>query len=271
MADKSDFFKVAPVHLLKVSSKHDNHQNPNEQQKKKKKESKYHAVESIKGVEELNTSELVEFGRIILSKRNVELKLFLRMKNHKELMKSDSFIQSTIQTEIVLLQAKLAEFDKDLQELDLKLYDSGNLSHDVDLDYALSLLEQLFNLYHLFFDCVKEEVRLLNIEDIDFLDTIIKQKEDILNDIVVCQKKINFDFLKKISPENEKKIKANQILSDIHNVINEIIKQEDENSVELHSLMEKMKLDIARQDRGAKAISQYAQTSLKSHFIDTKK
>jgi hypothetical protein len=52
--------------------------------------------------------------------------------------------------------------------------------------------------------------------------------------------------------------------------VNEIIRQEDENRVELQAVKEKMKLEIKRQDRGAKTISQFSQNVPKSHFIDKK-
>jgi len=109
------------------------------------------------------------------------------------------------------------------------------------------------------------------VDDIDFLEEIIKQKEEVLEKITSARNAVVFDYFKKLHPEDKNKIKANEILSDIHIVIDEIIRQEDENSVELQNISEKMKLDIARQDRGAKAVSQYAQSTTKSHFIDTKK
>ena len=138
-------------------------------------------------------------------------------------------------------------------------------------DTTIHNMNKLFELYKIFLLCVQDEKKILNIDDIDFLDDIIRQKDLILNQIDETRKLIDFNIFKDIDNNSEKKIKANVILSDIHRVMNEIITLEDENRVELQSLKEKMKLDIIRQDKGAKVVSQFEQTIVKSHFIDTKK
>jgi hypothetical protein len=273
MADRNDYLKVESANMLKVSPKQDSHQNPfEENEKKKKKHTEQEQLEVIKNqhqIKEYDPTELIELGRLILNKRNFELKLFLRLKGKEKLITSKDFVHKTLETDIILLQQKIAEYDINISELDLKV--KVDNSKQQDIEEELSKLGKLKTYYQLFFDFVKEEKNILNIDNIDFLDEIIQQKDIVLKQIIEIQKTINFEIFKEILPENEKKIKANQILSDIHYMMNEIIRQEDENSVELHSLMEKMKLDIARQDKGAKAISQYGQSSLKSHFIDTKK
>jgi hypothetical protein len=215
-------------------------------------------------------TELVEFGSIILHKRNTEMKLFIKIKN-KPTAGSDDSIHEDLTPEIILLQTRIAEYDRDLGEIDLKPTTTENENITRDIALTIEKLEQLRQLYQTFLVSVHDEKKVLNIDDIDFLDDIIRQKDDILNQIDDTRKDIDFDSFKKISRNDENISKANEILSDIHSIIDEIIRVEDENRVELQSLSEKMKLDIKIQDRGAKAISQYSQSNVKSHFIDTKK
>lgn len=274
MADKNDYFRVIPANMLKVTPKQESHQNQQDQKNKKKEEKPEDNssifVNSKYGIQELDSKELIELGRLIIDKRNSELKLFIRMRNKDQMLQTEAYNQKTIEADIILLQRKIAELNMNVSELDFRLFEEKT-TNDSSLENSLDFLNRLKQLYELFYDFVKEEQRILNIEDIDFLEDILKQKETVLNQIVDIQKNINFEVFKEISPENEKKAKANEILSDIHNVMNEIIRQEDENSVELQNVREKMKLNISRQDKGAKVISQYAQSSMKSHFIDTKK
>ena len=273
MAERNDYLKVAPADMLKITPKQDSHQHPSDENNKKNKTQHEQEANEAKSeshiLKEYQPTELIELGRLIMKKRNTELKLFLRLKSKDKLDHAKEFSHKTLESDIVLLQQKIAEYSLNVLELDIK-NNTGNVDI-TDIDEEINNLEQLKITYQLFFDFVKEEQKILNIDDIDFLEDIIRQKDNVLQQIIDIQKRLNLGIFKNIFPENEKKIKANRILSDIHNVMNEIIRQEDENSVELQNLREKMKFDIARQDKGARAISQYGQSSLKSHFIDTKK
>ena len=287
--DKNDFIRISPTNSMTVTSRQDSAKQEYDQ-KKKKQEKKEKEIFNKVDVDNLEIIELLEFGRLILNKRNTELKLFMKLRQESgvESLKSDEDEIASPSThhadsrseqetahrndkDTLLLQVKIAEYDKELQEIALKSKAAVNGEVEFDVEREIMNLQKLCELYCIFFECVKEENRVLNIDDIDFLDDIIKQKEDVLTQITDVRNDINFDSFKNISPEDENKIKANEILSDIHNVIDKIIRQEDENSVELQNIREKMKLDIAKQDKGAKVISQYSQSTTKSHFIDTKK
>jgi len=115
-----------------------------------------------------------------------------------------------------------------------------------------------------------ERLSILN-EDDDELALIISQKNELLTQIEFIQKNINLKFFTKFPSDYPNKIKADAILSDIHNVMNKIVKIEDENSVNLQSVMNSIKVRLTEQDKNSKAISKYAVGNIKSHFIDTTK
>jgi len=271
MPDRDDFIRIPGADALRVSSKSDNHQTPFEQKRKSKRDSQQSEYdgEIQPDITELDTTELAEYGSIVLNKRNTELKLFVHIKNDSQT--TDEALKNELQANSLILQSRIAEYDKELQEYDLKNKANTPQSTDTDLDTTIDNVAKLYSLYQIYLECVKNERNILNIDDIDFLDDIIRQKDDILNQIDDCRKEINFSLFTSISPKNQKKIQVEQLLSDIHSIIGDIFRQEDENRVELQAVKEKMRLEIARQDRGAKAISQFAQPSVRSRFIDTKK
>ena len=269
MAEKSDFIPISTIQGLKVTSREDSTQNHFEQQHGKKKHNQADK-EFQRDIEQLGPDELMEYGSIILNKLNTELKLFTKMKERHS-AETNEVLRLELEANLLLLEKKIDMYNKELQKLELK---KNEILPDVkhpDLDLIIKNMTTLYETYKTFLTCVREEHKIINMDDIDFLDNIIKEKDEILDSIDNARRLINFDVFKNIPPKNKKKIKADQILSDIHNIVSEIIKQEDENRVELQALMEKMKLEIKRQDRGAKAISQFAPTVTKSHFIDTKK
>ena len=270
MNDKSDFIPISTVEGLKVTSREDSSQNQYNQQNRKKHNRQNDEREIHRDIELLSPDELMEYGSIILNKRNTELKLFNNLKA-KHSAETDVDLKHEIEANLFLLEKKIAMYDSVLQRLELKRNELPIEEHNPDLDIILSYISNLLEHYKTFLAAVKDENKILNAEDIDFLENVIKQKDEILDRIDNTRKHINFDVFNKLSPKNKKKIKADKILSDIHNIVSEIISQEDENRVELLALSEQMKLEIKRQDRGVKAISQFTPAVTKSHFIDTKK
>jgi len=271
MPDKQDFLSIPAADALRVTSRNDSHQSQYEQQKRKKNQQQtpQDSEETNTTIENLETTDLTEYGSIVLNKRNTELKLFVQVKNDNQT--TDENLKRELEANALLLHSKIAEYDKELQEYDLKTKPNPDDIQNTSIDDTLLNIAKLYNMYQVFFECVRNEHSILNIDDIDFLDDIIRQKDDILNQIDHTRKEVNFSLFNTIPENNEKRIQADLLLSDIHNIVSEIFKQEDENRVELQAVREKMKLEIARQDRGAKAISQFASPAVKSHFIDTKK
>jgi len=269
MSGKSDFIPISTVEGLKVASREDSTQNHFDQQHHRKKQN-HDDKEFQRDIEQLDPDEIMEYGSLILNKLNTELKLFNKIKE-KHSVETNEELKLELEANLLLLEKKIDMYNKELKLLELKKNEPIPETKHPDLDLILKNMTTLLNEYKTFLTCVREEKKIINMDNIDFLDSIIKEKDEILDNIDNTRRLINFDVFKKIPPKNKKKIKADQILSDIHNIVSEIIRQEDENRVELHAIMEKMKLEIKRQDRGAKAISQFAPTITKSHFIDTKK
>ena len=254
--EKDDFLKIPSSDMLRISSRQDSSQSQYEQQKKKK--DKKPDIDEENSIEDLDLNELIEFGRLVFKKGNTDLKLFTRLKK-ENLMNTLLDID-----DISFEETSLAKEDE------VSVDSESETILDIDPEQTLSNMIKLYEYYQNFFVCVQDESKILNDEEIDDFENIINQKDEVLNQIDKLLKKIDFKIFEKFHPKNEKKIKANQILSDIHYVINEIMKQEDENRVELQSLKERMKLNMAKQERGAKAVSQYGQLNQKSHFIDKK-
>jgi len=274
MPDRDTLSRIPGTAALPVTSKNDSPQNQYQQQKKKRQNQEKPDETSTDiqpQIEDLDTNDLTDYSSIILNKRNTELKLFVHVKNDSQ--STDENLKNELQANSLLLQSKIAEYDRELAEYDLTsrrdtIY--GVRPQDNILDETVDNITKLYSLYQIYFECVKNEKSILNIDDIDFLDDIIRQKDDILNQIDTVRKEINFALFTPLPEKDENKIKVNLLLSDIHNIIGDIFRQEDENRVELQAVKEKMKLEIARQDRGAKAISQFATPNVKSHFIDKK-
>ncbi|MCL1826752.1 MAG: hypothetical protein FWG20_01810 [Candidatus Cloacimonetes bacterium] len=260
MAEKNDYIPVSASNTLRVAARNDSNQNQHDTPKKKQEEKHTNIEVPEKATEELEPTELIEFGRLLLQKRNAELKLFSLQKNTEDISENTS-------TEIIGLQVKIASLEKDIQELHLT---NTTRSTSDNIDEQIKSLEKLHQLNIALLDCVKEERTILNIDDIDFLETIIRQKDDILNQCDMVRNEINFRLFDDLLDTDPKKIKYRQMVTDLRSLINEIIEYEDENAIELHNVREKMKLILTKQDIGAKTISQYTQSTNKSHFIDKK-
>ena len=261
MGEKNDYIPVS--NTISVASRNDSNQSQFDQNRKKKEEEKKPIEIKIKKTpEQLDTTELIEFGRIVLNKRNTELKLF----SHQKSAETNNPDEAQ-NTDIALLQVKIANYEKDIQELDLKNIPDPT---DTDLETQIDQLEKLFQLYVTLSECIKAERKILNIDDIDQLDDIILQKDDILNHCDKTRNMINFSLLNNLPEKSEIRIKSNAITADIKTLLNDIIQYENENSIELQNVREKMKLILSKQDKGVKTITQYIQTAPKSHFIDKK-
>ncbi|MCL2063846.1 MAG: hypothetical protein FWG98_05695 [Candidatus Cloacimonetes bacterium] len=269
MVDTEDFLKIPTGDMLRISSRQDSSQNQYEQQKQKREKNQKNN-DDLNSIEDLDIDELIDFGRLVFKNRNIEMKLFVRLKKEmllNQIAKQDNQESATDLEEINENSNDSQETNENQEAQNL---DTKSLPPSVDTELTLEKMANLLDLYTVFYKCVIEESKILNDDEIDQFDIILKQKDEILNQIDEVIKEINFKLFEKFPTKNAKRIKANEILSDIHKVINEIMTQEDKNSVELQSLKERMKLNMTKQEKGAKAISQYGQPNFKSHFIDKK-
>jgi len=265
MADRNDYIPVSASNTLRVASRNDKNNNQHDQKKNKQDDKKDIELKTKKGFEKLEPTELIEFGRILLHKRNTELKLFALHKNYD--VENHSDLENNTNQNIALLKLKIASYEKDIQEMNMiQIHPQVN----DDIQDQFNLLEKIYELYKALQECVKEERKILNIDEIDFLDVIIKQKDTILNKCDELRNQINFQLFTNLSEQNPIKLKYDSLMENIRNLVNVIIEFEDENSTELHNLKEKMKLILSKQDLGVRTVTQYTQTAPKSHFIDKK-
>jgi hypothetical protein len=269
MTDKSEYMKVASAQLFRVVSKKENNQTPFEfSDNKKKKTDDDNEKNNDTQKEEINhldSIQLIELGRLLLSKRNTELKLFVRIK--KNTPTENSFF-SNIDSDVMLIKSKLAEIDKNIA--DINFYHSNSIVEDEE-DNTINKLNKLDFYYGQFLEFAISEDSALNNDDIDALEIVLREKESVLTHIEQLQKNIDFNIFKKYPPDYPKKVKANDILVDIQSKMNQIVKIEDQNSVKLQNTMEDAKTKICEQENSSKKISQYASQSTKSYFIDTTK
>ncbi len=268
MAEKSDYMKVASAQLLRISSKKENTKDGSDlnenHSKKQNQKSNENSQKSGHNINELNTVQLIELGRLILDKRNAELRLYLSLKKKKNNSTTDE-----PETEISITINKIAEIAKNISDVDLL-----PVEHDIKNEEENEVLEKIISLKVLYHDFLKfaesERESIIN-EDDNELELILSLKNEVLTQIEYLQKTINVNYFSSFPPDYPKKVKADAILTDIHNVMNMIVKIEDENSVNLQSVMESIKTRLNEQEINSKAISKYAFGNLKSHFIDTTK
>jgi hypothetical protein len=250
MTDK-DFVKIS-TDSIRVLSSNDNNKNKFDEEKKNKKNQEKKELENNfeQNLDELNTSEFIEFSNNSLSRTNSDEHTFVEIKNS--------------QLDRVGNKNKI-----DLLPID-ELVENVEV-FNINEEQTIVNLNKLYELYKIYLLCLKDENKILNIDDIDFLDEIIRQKDIVLTKIENTSKDIDFKAINEYLKNNIKIIKVEDIINDIKSVVNEIITIEDENRVELQSLCEKMKFDISRQEKSAKVLFQFEQSTEKSHFIDTKK
>lgn len=274
MAEKSDFMKVASAQMLRVSPKQERQKQEYEQNRKKKRFPGQENDE-LEGnlfqdgsLSQLDEQQLIELGSLILNKRNTELKLFLRVNKRNEHKSGDEFYK-LLDTDILLIKSKLAEIDKNISDFDFMAHDQK--VNQQEEDEVLHDLDLLRKKYKSFLAAAHDEQKILLSKNPEDLEVILLEKEELLHQIETHQKTINYNIFKKYPPDYPKKAKANEILSDIHNVMNEIVRIEDENSVELQTSMNELKQEIQSRSKETKAISRYSSGNIRSHFIDTTK
>lgn len=268
MTDKTEYMKVASAQLFRIVSKKENNQTPFDSHDKKKKNSEdendNHKESQKEDLSHLDLPQMIELGRLLLSKRNIELKMFVRIK--KESPQENAFF-TNIDSDVLLIKSKLAEIDKNIA--DINFYQFSSI--DEEEDNTIDKLTDLSSLYGEFLKLAISEDNALNEDNIDDLENVLQEKETILTQIEQLQKKIDFNIFKKYPPDYSKKVKANEILVDIQSKMNQIVKIEDQNSVNLQNAMDDTKMKICDQEKSNKMISKYSSSGKKSYFIDTTK
>lgn len=261
MADKSDYMKIASAQSLRISPKKEGNQESTDfyaNSKRQDKEKNEQNHQEHKHLNELDMAQHIELGRLLLLKRNTEMRLFVDLKKEKPNEK-----------EIIIIKNKLVDIESNLFSVGRdKVKETPSNSETEEI---ISKIESIKQLYDKMLALAEQERQTIFEEDDEQLELVIKLKNKVLDDIDVQLKQVDINYFKDFPPENENKIKVDAILIDIHYVMNMIVKIEDENSVNLQSVMDGISLKLAAKDSNAQAISKYALSSNNSHFIDTTK
>ncbi|MCB5249528.1 MAG: hypothetical protein RBS16_00740 [Candidatus Cloacimonadales bacterium] len=261
MTNKSDYIKIAAAQSLRISPKKEGNQESGDyyanshKQKKENNEQVYYEQNTIK---ELDTNELIELGRLLLLKRNIELRIYIDYKKNDA--KSDA---------VILAKNKLIDVESSLFNFGTNKAKGQEI--EIEEDEILINVEELKLQYIKMQDLVEQERDSILNEDDDSLERVISLKNSILDEIDKLIRKIDFNYIKQIPSGSENKIKVDAIISDIHSVMDMIVKIEDENSVKLQSAIDNINAKLANQDSNAQAISKYSKSKVNSHFIDTTK
>lgn len=223
----------------------------NQHHKKEKKESFASELEEDLNKDTGEKSNL-NIGIKVLEKRNSELSAL------SDMIRNENYDEN-------LIQRKILKSDRDLYEISSNSPLSSN-EKDLEKD-DLENLQQLDRYYKRYEKLTNEQKETIIKEDFDRLNKLFSEKNTILAKIQALQNTINY---KKIALSEEKKIKANVILSDIHNRMNGVIQIEDENNSRLCSLKNEMKVALGKIHKGSQMIAKYGNKHISSHFIDKK-
>lgn len=195
-----------------------------------------------------NQANDLETTQTMLKLRNAEQKLLLT---------DDEQEQKNISFEINKLKQQLLNEEKIKKQEENKQMLINNLIN----------LKQLYLQY---FKVSQSAYEAVKAEDYDDLLKKLENKKKLLNNIKNIQSKINFEEIKNLPAGNEKKAKAEEILSDIHKRKARIIANEDAINASLIDQKKEMKKKLANVKNGSRLLSGYRQISKKPRFIDTK-
>ncbi|HPY96398.1 MAG TPA: hypothetical protein PL063_04235 [Candidatus Cloacimonadota bacterium] len=261
MADKSDYMKIASAQSLRISPKKEGNQESGDfyaNSKRQDKEKNEQNQQEQKQLNELDMAQHIELGRLLLLKRNTEMRLFVDLKKEKPNEK-----------EIIIIKNKLVDIESNLFSVGRDKV-KETLSNS-ETDEIIIKIESIKELYDKMLALTEQEKQIILEEDDEQLELVINKKNNVLDKIDALLKQVDINYFKDFPPENENKIKVDAILIDIHYVMNMIVKIEDENSVNLQSVMDGISMKLTAKDSNAAAISKYALSSNNSHFIDTTK
>jgi hypothetical protein len=226
--------------------------NRNKQNHKKEKKQSFVSELDTEVNQKPGEKENLNIGIKVLEKRNSELSAL-----------SDMIINKNYDEN--LIQRKILKSDRNLYEFNFQSNQSQNEEKTEKDDFEK--LQQLEKFYIKYEELTNAQKEAIIQENFELLNHLFTEKDTILEKIQTTQNTINY---KKISLSEEKKIKANTILSDIHNRMSGVIQLEDENNSRLCSLKNEMKVALGKIHKGSQMIAKYGNKHISSHFIDKK-
>ncbi|MCD4651353.1 MAG: hypothetical protein K8S56_06155 [Candidatus Cloacimonetes bacterium] len=227
-------------------------------------------AELSKQREELHAdiSYIMELGRLILEKRNLELSLYTG-ENTNEIPDNEE------KENLHRIIGQIAELEHKIQALDSDSRPTQPLSEDeiteTYLSYQIDRISKLLLVYREYHGKSRDESTAIEVENFPQLDKLMKTKRQMLMQIRKLQQKISLSSFDSLSEDHPKKIQANDLLADINNELNKIIDMENKNSVELESQRKEIRKKLGNRGKKVKALNKYSSKDRTAHFIDTKK
>ncbi len=265
---------VREIHSIRIAERTGSEQQQQHGQHAQEKRQKEHEeeqdrIDSLSHESAGNTDFIfytIELGRLLIEKQNIEQTLYADSITHE----TDA-PEETTHVGLERVQAQIAEIEQRIANLDSAVHPVMPIDDETQLDFSVGQLRNLEIAYGKYYERTERETEAIEVEDIIRLRKLMNQKKHILEHIRKIHGAINYDALRSLPSESQKKAKANAILSDINLKIRRIIDKENENSVELQNRKEEVRVKLGKRSAGMRAISKYASMKPDSHYIDTTK
>ena len=263
---------VREIHSIRIAERTGSQRQPHDQhaqdQQKKNREEQDHS--GMLAQEQAENTDFffytIELGRLLIEKQNIEQMLYAG-----SITGDVGQTDETTHVELERVQGRIAEIEQRISNLDTNLHPAIPIDDDTQLDFSVGQLRNLEIAYGKYYERTERESEAIEVEDLDRLRKLMNQKKHLLDLIRKIHGAINYDALRSLPSESQKKTKANAILTDINLKIRRIIDKENENSVELQNRKEEVRVELGKKSAGMRAISKYASIKPDSHYIDTTK
>ncbi len=209
----------------------------------------------------------IELGRLLIEKQNIEQTLYTDSIGEEP----DDHDSDRDHVDLEQVKIRIADLEQQIANLGTASHPVSPIEPDLQLDFSVGQLRNLEIAYGKYYERTERETEAIEVEDLDRLRKLMTQKKRLLEYIRKIHGAINYDILRNLPKESQKKTKANAILSDINLKIRRIIDKENENSVELQNRKEEVRVELGKKNAGMRAISKYATMKPDSHYIDTTK
>lgn len=271
---EKDVDSIASLNRIRVAGRKENGQQPDGKEhdaQQKEPPERPEILPATHSTEDVQWwSCQLEIGGLLVEKRNIELALYTQVEGHGDANEADRAEQ---ERELVRIHQRIAELERRLTELDARNHHAETpLPPTPDhIDDSIRNLEQMGRLYQGYHELTDQEGVAIDREDFPTLSSLMKTKQDLLERIRQVRESIDFPMLQALEDGSEKKAKASEVLSDINLKIRQILDKENLNSVELQNRKEEVRNELARHRPETRAISRYAVSDQRPHFVDTKK
>ncbi len=274
-SDENGVPGVREVHGIRIaertgSQQQQKEQHSGEQQQKSREEEHQEILHQEKAGNPDLIFYTIELGRLLIEKQNIEQSFYAE--SIITGTEPDSENESEVHgPDLDTVKNRIAEIEQQISNLDYTRHPVETVKDEDIIEFSIGHLRNLEIAYGKYYERTERESEAIHIEDLDRLNNLMAQKKKLLSHISKIHAAIDYDTLRSLPSESQKKIKAIAILSDINLKIRRIIDKENENSVELQNRKEEARVELGKRNAGMRAISKYASIKPDSHYIDTTK